>query len=165
MTALSRRDVLRYSLAGLAVAWLPAGCGGGDGPEDLKLGRDTCAFCGMIVSEPQYAAEIRGGTGNKLYKFDDVGCAVHFTQRNPWAAEPAAKFWAMNYMDGKTWLDAREAAYRSRLPTPMGYGFAAVPQGTADSVPFEAMRGGAMKRGDCAPTAGITTTADAGDVR
>ena len=162
MKPLSRRDALKYSAAGVALAWLPAGCGGPDeGPGPIKLGRDTCDFCGMIVSEIHYAAEIRGGANNRLYKFDDVGCAVHFTQRNPWAAEPAAKFWAMSHEDGKTWLDARQAAYRNGLPTPMAYGFAALPVGAPDTVPFDAMKAAVLKRTECAPTA----TADAGEPR
>ncbi|WP_109121691.1 protein NosL [Azospirillum sp. TSO22-1] len=161
MSPLPRRDVLKLSAAGVALAWLPAGCGSEEGPGPIKLGRDACDFCGMIVSELRYAAEIRGGPNNKLFKFDDVGCAVNFTQRNAWAAEPAAKFWAMSHQDGATWLDARQAAYRQGLPTPMGYGFAAVPNG-ADTVPFDAMKAAALKRTECAPT---TTTAEAGETR
>lgn len=164
MSVLPRREFLKLSAAGAALAWLPAGCGGGDeGPGAIKLGRDACDFCGMIVSEIRYASEIRGGPNNKLYKFDDVGCAVHFTTRNAWAAEPGAKFWAMSHQDGATWLDARQAAYRQGLPTPMGYGFAAVPAGSADTVPFEAMKAAALKRTECAPTG--TATADAGEPR
>lgn len=156
---LPRRAFLKLSAAGAALAWLPAGCGGGDeGPGPIKLGRDACDFCGMIISEIRYAAEIRGGANNRLYKFDDVGCAVHFTTRNAWAAEPAAKFWAMSHQDGATWLDTRQAAYRQGLPTPMGYGFAAVPAAGADTVPYDAMKAAVLKRTECAPTA----TADAG---
>lgn len=163
---LPRRDVLRVSAAGIALAWLPAGCGGGDdGPGPVKLGRDACDFCGMILSEIRYAAEIRGGPSGKLYKFDDVGCAVQFTQRNPWTAEPATKFWAMSHQDGTTWLDARQAAYRQGLPTPMGYGFAAVPAGGPDTVPYDAMKAAVLKRTECAPTATATATADAGGTR
>ncbi|HYH39866.1 MAG TPA: hypothetical protein VD860_16715 [Azospirillum sp.] len=162
MSVLPRREVLKISAAGVALAWLPAGCGSDEGPGAIKLGRDACDFCGMIISELRYAAEIRGGPSNKLFKFDDVGCAVHFTTRNAWAAEPAAKFWAMSHQDGTTWLDARQAVYRQGLPTPMGYGFAAVPNG-ADTVPFDAMKAATLKRTECAPTA--TNTADAGEPR
>ena len=159
MSVLPRRAFLKFSAAGVALPWLPAGCGGADdGPGPIKLGRDACDFCGMIVSELRYAAEIRGSVNNKLYKFDDVGCAVHFTMREAWAAEPAAKFWAM---DGQTWLDARQAVYRPGLPTPMGYGYAALPAGSPDTVPFDAMKAAVLKRTECAPTTTADASADA----
>lgn len=168
MTTFARRAFLKHSAAGIALLALPTACGApDDGPGPIKLGRDSCEFCGMIISEIRYAAEIRGGANNRLYKFDDIGCAVHFTQRNGWAAEPTAKFWVMSHQDGTTWLEAQKAAYRGGLPTPMDYGFAAVPAGTPDTVPFEAMKAGALNRTECAPTATptATTTASTGDQR
>ena len=158
---LPRREFLKFSAAGVALAWLP-GCGSEEGPGPVKLGRDACDFCGMILSEIRYAAEIRGGPSNKLFKFDDVGCAVHFTMRNACAAEASAKFWAMSHQDGTTWLDARQAAYRQGLPTPMGYGFAAMPAAGPDTVPFDAMKSAALKRTECVTE---TATADAGAAR
>jgi len=148
MKPLSRRDALKYSAAGVALAWLPAGCGGPDeGPGPIKLDRDACDFCRMLISEIRYAAEIRGGQNNKLYKFDDVGCAVLFLSRTAWATESGTKFWAMNHQDGQTWLDARQAVYRQGLPSPMGYGFAAVPAGTAATVSYDVMKDATLNKG------------------
>jgi len=146
MKPLPRRAFLKFSAAGVALAWLPAGCGSDDGPGAIKLDRDACDFCRMLISEIRYAAEVRGGPNNKLYKFDDIGCAVLFLNRVAWGAEPAVKVWAMSFQDGATWLDARLAAFLQGLPSPMGYGFAAAPSGTAGTISYEAMRVATLKK-------------------
>lgn len=55
---LSRRQILAL----LAAAPLVSACKPQtEGPEDIRWGRETCEICGMIISEPHYAAEVRGG--------------------------------------------------------------------------------------------------------
>jgi len=148
MIPLARRAFLKRSAAVAALLALPAACGEAeDGPGPIRLGRDACDFCRMPIAEIRYSAQIRMAPDNTLYKFDDVGCAVLFLSRTAGAADAGARFWAMNHLDGKTWLDARQAFYLQGLSTPMHYGFAGVPAGTASAVSYDAMTAAVLKTG------------------
>ena len=125
--ALNRRQLLGL-LPGLAAATALAGplgaCGSHDtGPEPVRWGQENCAYCGMIIDDPHFAAEIRSPDG-KLSKFDDIGCAAMFLAPRKWAADPHTEFWAGDNELG-TWLDGRQAWYLAGAKTPMNYGFAA----------------------------------------
>ncbi len=63
-------------LAAVLVALSLGACEADAGPGEIKLGRDVCENCGMIISDPRFLAEIRLADG-KLHKFDDVGDAVN----------------------------------------------------------------------------------------
>ena len=140
----SRRSILGM----LATAPLLAGCKPATaGPEDIRWGRETCTFCGMIISDARYAAELRGGADRKLYKFDDIGCAVHWLTYQPWRNDPETEFWVMDSNSGTDWLDAREASYFGDTISPMDYGFAAVSAPEPDSVGFGTMVLGVMAKG------------------
>lgn len=134
---LTRRSLL---MASAALLLIPAGCSPTSGPEPIAWGRDACEHCRMIISEARFAAEARGGSGNRLYKFDDIGCAAHWLKQAGWREEDLAEFWVMNHEDGQSWLDARQAAYLVGVRSPMGYDFAAVPGPREDGVSFEEMR-------------------------
>lgn len=116
------------------------------GPVEIHYGRDTCDFCGMIISDPRFASQIRGGPGHKAYKFDDIGDALLFLDRQPWKDEADVEFWVMDVDRGKTWLDARKAHYLGGLQSPMAHGFGAVADPREGSVDFEAMRKIAARR-------------------
>jgi len=118
-----------------------------EGPEDIRWGRETCAICGMIISDARYAAEVRGGPDKKLLKFDDIGDAVHWLSAQPWKAEPNVEFWVMDSNNGTDWLDARTAYYLPDTISPMDYGYAAVPIREAGTVSFEVMRAGVIMKG------------------
>ncbi len=126
---LSRRRLLGL-LPGLAAAAALAGplgaCGSSSaGPEPVRWGQENCAYCGMIIDDPHFAAELRDGPGGKLWKFDDIGCAAMFLSQRKWAADPHAEFWAGDSEHG-TWLDGRQAWFIGGEKTPMNYGFGAV---------------------------------------
>jgi copper chaperone NosL len=129
---LSRRAVILLALS-------QVGCKPDKGPVEINYGRDTCTMCGMIISDPRTAAEIRGGPRHEVMKFDDIGEAVAWSRTQAWMSDPDTEFWAMNSEDGKTWLDARKAFYRHG-DTPMNYDFVAVPAAGKDTVNFEEMR-------------------------
>ncbi len=141
---LSRRQILAL----LAAAPLVSACKPQtEGPEDIRWGRETCEICGMIISEPHYAAEVRGGPEKKLVKFDDIGDAVHWLELQDWRAQPGTEFWVMNSENGTEWLDARQAAYRTGVISPMDYGFAAVKYPASDTVDYAAMYQACLDRG------------------
>lgn len=142
-----RRDFLR-SCSGAALALALGGCGDSKtGPVPVKAGRDVCELCRMIISEVQFAAEVRGGAKAKMFKFDDIGCAVHWLRGMEWKDDPATEFWVMDYRTGTTWLDARAAAYVPGIRTPMDYGFGAVAAPEPGTVPYTVMVDEVVARG------------------
>jgi len=109
-----------------------SGCGDSrpkGGVEAIHWDRDMCERCKMVVSERKYAAEIVDPKTDKVYKFDDLGCAVLWLEEEkiPWADE--AKIWVTDAKTG-AWLDARKALYTDDSITPMAYGIAAFSEKT-----------------------------------
>ena len=152
---IARRHFLALS-GGLLLAPL-AGCGKqGHWPEgmaEIKWDRDTCARCNMVISDPRFAAEMRGGEKGTVFKFDDIGCLVFWLRdkaaQHPWMAEPATRLWVADAADmrGATWLDARQAHYLGGRLSPMGYNFAAARDAVSGGLTFEAMREQVLAKG------------------
>ena len=65
--------------AALAVLAAGAACAPDSGPPDIALDRSACARCGMLISEPQFAAAYRAGAGAEV--FDDIGCLLDALDR------------------------------------------------------------------------------------
>ena len=152
---IARRHFLALS-GGLLLAPL-AGCGKqGHWPEgmaEIKWDRDTCARCNMVISDPRFAAELRGGEKNTAFKFDDIGCLVFWLRdkaaQHPWMAEAATRLWVADAADmsGATWLDARQAHYLGGRLSPMGYNFAAARDAVPQSLAFTQMREQILAKG------------------
>ncbi|MCX7623217.1 MAG: nitrous oxide reductase accessory protein NosL [Thermomicrobium sp.] len=91
-------------------------------PPEIRYGRDTCAECGMIVSEARHAAAAASAKGETLV-FDDIGCLLRYRQKHApqWAA-----VWVHDY-ETEIWLRAEEAQYlvSPKVRSPMGWGIAA----------------------------------------
>ncbi len=88
-------------------------------PPQIRYGEETCAFCGMLISEECFAAALTTGTG-ETKTFDDVGCLLHnLTQRD----RSMAHVWVHDYRSGR-WLEAPSAVFvhSGEVPTPMGGG-------------------------------------------
>jgi hypothetical protein len=117
------------------------------GPEEIRWGRETCEICGMIISDPHFAAEIRGGPDRRLAKFDDIGDALHWLAQQPWKDEAGIEIWVRDYETGTEWLDAWTVHYRSGTMSPMDYGYAAVKYPASDTVDFTTMQAAVLKRG------------------
>lgn len=118
-------------------ALLLAACSGDPktGPVEIKWDRDGCTHCGMALSDRHFAAQVRGGPKQQAFKFDDIGCAVEWLQKQAWANEAATQIWVMDYREGQ-WLDARKARYIGGKTSPMAYGYAALAGETPDSIDF-----------------------------
>ncbi|GAB4290767.1 MAG: hypothetical protein Kow0096_04490 [Thiohalomonadaceae bacterium] len=117
-------SLLLLSLLGMLVA-----CSGdpGSGPVEIKWDRDTCERCRMVLSDRLYSAQIRGGsegTKTRVYKFDDIGCAVLWLEQQSWHSDPRTEIWVTDYRTG-AWIDARSAFYIKDRITPMAYGLGA----------------------------------------
>ncbi len=117
-----------FLLAGSALLLLPA-CSRKPqtGPVPIRWDRETCARCGMAISDRHYAAEIRGGPAGertRVWKFDDIGCALLWLDEQPWKADPRVEIWVTDMETGQ-WLDARKAGFVTGQHSPMGYGLGA----------------------------------------
>ena len=151
----------------LALALLLGGCWGDPptGPVPIKYGRDTCDLCRMIISDPRYAAEIRGGPGNHAYKFDDIGDGLLFLRQQAWKEDAKVEIWVMDMDAGKIWLDARSAFYLPNKPSPMAHGFGAVADARPGTIPFAEMQRKVLARGAaarCLPNPELTRGAKRG---
>ena len=83
------------------------------GPGEVRWDREICARCAMAVSDHNYSAQIRQvipDQRSKLYKFDDIGCAVIWLDEQSWKDDPLAEIWVTDYRNGE-WIDARKAHY------------------------------------------------------
>ncbi|MFA7242325.1 MAG: nitrous oxide reductase accessory protein NosL [Sulfuricellaceae bacterium] len=108
------------------------------GPVEIKWDRDGCTHCGMALSDRRFAAQVRGGVKHQAFKFDDIGCAVEWLKKQPWANDATTGIWVMDYRTGK-WLDARRARYIGGKTSPMAYGYAAVTD-EPGSIDFEELK-------------------------
>ncbi len=99
-----------------------------------------CAFCRMAISQKRYAAELIGADGT-VFKFDDIGCMIHFAERRGWIAHPPNRF--VHDYDSDEWLEASRASFVSspEIASPMASGLLAV------KAPGEAERYAARFRG------------------
>lgn len=110
--------------AAAAAAALGTACGvRADGPPDIAVDRTPCAHCGMLISEPIYAAAYRTARSESRV-FDDIGCLLKAAAQEPRA--DALRFW---FHDAATavWIDGTDAVFvsSSALRTPMGGGLVA----------------------------------------
>jgi nitrous oxide reductase accessory protein NosL len=131
-----------FRLLGLLL--LLAGCSNepDTGPGKVRWDREVCARCAMTVSDHNYSAQVRGGPAGqkgKLYKFDDIGCAVIWLDQQPWKDNPKTEIWVTDYRNGD-WLDARKAWYVKGKITPMGYGLGATPEQEPGALDFAQAR-------------------------
>ncbi len=91
-------------------------------PPEIVYGEQVCEECGMIISEPRYAAAYYTRDGNAR-SFDDIGgmCSFHLEHQ-----EGVASFWVHDF-DTEAWLAADQATYvlSEALHTPMAFGVVA----------------------------------------
>ncbi len=110
----------------LMILTLFSGCEKRDknGLEAIHWDRDMCERCKMVISERKYAAEVINPENKRVYKFDDIGCAVLWLkeEKKPWASR--AKIFVTDAKSGK-WIDAKKALYTDDSITPMAYGISA----------------------------------------
>ena len=105
-----------------AIALLGAACAvRAGGPPEIVVDRDACSHCGMLISEPIYAAAYRPA-GAAARVFDDIGCLRNAARTE---AGPLT-YWFRDADDGG-WLDGPRASFVSspEVRTPMGGGLIA----------------------------------------
>lgn len=101
------------------------------GPPELRLGRDICAECNMLVAEDRCSSAIliedRGRRDHRM--FDDISCMIDFEDKDHdfVLIETFVRDYAAGEENG--WLSAADAYFLhadvDRLRTPMGSGMVA----------------------------------------
>ena len=98
-------------------------------PPDIAWDHAACAECGMLVSDPAYAAALVEKNGT-LLPFDDPGCMFKYI------LEHHPSLHAMWFHDGAhdRWMREGEAAFTTGHVSPMGSGLMPVPVGTTGAI-------------------------------
>ena len=93
------------------------------GPPTLRFGAEQCVYCGMIISDPHFAAAWRDASGREQH-FDDIGCMVNAGRHHD--PGPGVERWVHDYAS-QSWIGAADAVYvfSEAIKTPMAYGVAA----------------------------------------
>ncbi|MGD9692951.1 MAG: nitrous oxide reductase accessory protein NosL [Phycisphaerales bacterium] len=100
------------------------------GPPELRVGRDQCAECGMLISEDRCsAAVLYERDRERLHAiFDDIGCLLDWRRATHDPPQRVLETYLRDY-DARAWIHANTAsilrADRDRLHTPMGSGIVA----------------------------------------
>jgi copper chaperone NosL len=95
----------------------------GDRPPQIEVDRTACAHCGMLISEPRFAAAYRAH-GSEALVFDDIACLLAAVSRE---ADPRVlRFWFHDVATSE-WMDGERAVFikSERLRTPMAGGLVA----------------------------------------
>lgn len=93
------------------------------GPVEVKWDQDNCERCRMMLSDRNFAAQIRyfpEAKRSRVVKFDDIGCAVLWIKDQQWNNDPKTQIWVADHSSGE-WIDARTATYIRKNNSPMGY--------------------------------------------
>jgi len=125
-----------------------AGCSheASSGPGEIKWDRDVCTRCSMVIGDKRFAAQIRD-PNRKLWKFDDIGCAMFWLMLQPFNEQATqAEYWVADFHSGK-WLDARQARYLEGKKSPMAYNFAAFAEPEGASLAYAEMKQRVLSRG------------------
>lgn len=133
----SRSRELWQGLWLLFALWLGACTPAADVPAEPVWGKQACAHCSMLVTEPAPAAQLSRADGTRLF-FDDVGCLASYLDRT--GEHAAQHLWV--HRDGG-WVSATGARYASGAHTPMDFGFLPA----AEGVSWEALRQAVRARG------------------
>jgi copper chaperone NosL len=94
-----------------------------DGPPEIVLDRTVCAHCGMLVSEPAFAAAYRvGGADAKV--FDDIACLLNGLEGEE--TREAVAIWLHDFASSE-WIRETSAVFvvDAGFETPMGGGIVA----------------------------------------
>ena len=91
------------------------------GPPEIVVDRSACSHCGMLISEPLYAAAYRAERAEARV-FDDIGCL-----RNAARAESGPLTFWFHDAEDRAWIDGTAAVFVTspEIRTPMGGGLIA----------------------------------------
>jgi copper chaperone NosL len=96
------------------------------GPEQIHYGSEECAYCRMIISEPQYGSQLVTKHG-LVYKFDSIECLAAYEMSGEVQAGHVHSLWVPDFPAGPEWIPAGDAHYlhSESLRSPMGLSLSA----------------------------------------
>jgi len=150
--------MIRCTLSGsTSVLLLASGCRRtqAEGPPDLRVGRDECAECGMLISEDRCACafliEYRGS--REYAMFDDLGCMLDYEHDGRDGVRIIRGY--VRDHDSRLWVQSDQAVFlfadREKLLTPMGSGVVAFSSADAAGPTREAVGGDLMGWSELVP--------------
>ena len=113
------------------VSLVAASCDDGTKPIDPVWGKQACASCAMLLSDPRFGAELTSEDGTRAF-FDDPGCMATYVRER--GVQPKA-MWVHT---SSGWVSARGARYAKGQASPMDFGFAPDEHGDATWADVEA---------------------------
>ena len=130
-----------YILFFVTFSLVLSGCSGEPetGPVEVKWDQDNCERCRMMLSDRNFAAQIRyfpEAKRSRVAKFDDIGCAVLWIKDQQWNNDPKTQIWVADHSSGE-WIDARKATYLRKNNSPMGYDLGAQSEADSDGLNFD----------------------------
>ena len=114
--------VIIFWLSGILFAACSAPAGEVQPPE-IHYGEDVCEACGMLISDPKFAAAAVEEDGTAR-KFDDIGDLLDYYDQH---ADAKVKAYFVHDYASEKWLRAETALFTVSLQiqTPMAHGIAA----------------------------------------
>jgi copper chaperone NosL len=103
-------------------------------PRKPNYDRDVCHVCKMGITDAPYEVQAINERGEVRW-YDDIGCLAEDMREhdfNKWKGQKY-KIWINDAETGE-WIDAEKAWYRFGDETPMGYGYGALKEKTADTL-------------------------------
>jgi len=132
-----------------------------EGPVEPVWDHARCARCGMLVSEPRFAAQIQRRDGKVLH-FDDPGCLLLHEAGRDGALGDAHAVW-FHHAEASRWVPLRAVGFVAAEPTPMDFGLAAVEHAERDdALGPEAARARARARLEATPASPETASPHGG---
>ncbi len=132
---------IRRSFFVLSIVLFLSACGNDKqtGAAEVKWDRDSCERCQMMLSERNFSAQVRvfpEGKRSKVFKFDDMGCAVLWLDTQSYKDDPKTEIWVNNFKTNE-WINARLAWFVKGQTTPMNYGLGAQPEKAEGALNYE----------------------------
>lgn len=78
------------------------------GPEPIVIGKDSCYYCKMTVSDGRFGAEILTKKG-KIFKFDDTHCILSFLQAGAFDRSQVKEIYLVDFSNGHTLIKATDS--------------------------------------------------------
>jgi len=90
-------------------------------PTPIRLGKDECNNCKMILTDAKFGVEIITKT-NKVYKFDDANCLNNYIKSNTEIQEKINLIFFVDYKNEGSFILSNDALYlqSDEIKSPMG---------------------------------------------
>jgi hypothetical protein len=121
-----------------------------DGPVEPHWDHTRCARCGMLVSEPRFAAQVQRADGTVLH-YDDPGCLLAHEGPERGALAEAHAVW-FHHAETPRWVPLADVGFVPAENTPMDFGLAAVERAARpEALDLEAARAHVRARAEATP--------------